>query len=93
MSLEDVWHLSLPTQGTFMPGSGVFMSALVRLLKEPPTKRKIMKPQVYAKWHFCSFARAVGSSFLCLYNAHLKFQELAICPLIYNCNHENLPGH
>lgn len=42
--LEDVWHLSLPTQGTFVPSSGIFIFALVRLLKEPPTKGKIMKP-------------------------------------------------
>ena len=27
MNLEDAWHLSLPTQGTFMLCSGVFMSA------------------------------------------------------------------
>lgn len=78
-----MWHLSLPTQGSFLLVSGVFVSGLVRLLKEPPTKRKIMKPQVYVKWHFHSSATAVTSSSLCLCEAPLELRKLAICPLAY----------
>ena len=72
MSLEDVWHLSLPAQGSFKLVLGVFTSSLVRLLKEPPTKRKIKKPHVCAKWHFYSSAIAVTNSSLHLHEAHVK---------------------
>lgn len=82
MSLENVWHLSVPAQGSFKLVSGVFTSSLVRLLKKPPTKRKIKKPQGCAKWHFYSSATAVTSSSLCLHEANVKLWELATCPLI-----------
>lgn len=83
----------LSTQVSFVFVSGVFMSALVRLLKEPPTKREIMKPQVCAKWHFYDSAAAGTNSSLCLYEAHVKLWKLAMFPcLYYQQNHGDLPG-
>lgn len=44
--------LSLPTQGSFLIVSGILMSSLARLLREPHSNRKITKRLVLCKVAF-----------------------------------------
>lgn len=86
--------LALPTQASCLIVSGVLMSFLARLLREPPTNRKIVKPLFYVKWHFYSSAKAVTTPSLRLHGAHWNGKSWLLSPhLFYKCNHKNLPGH